>query len=434
MGVLKENKVMRKIVIILTFLAISFSSSAQTPYRFLLRPSSDLTCGNFTGGGHYEFRSENITIQEVRDVSNNIITKDCNNVYSIRPSKIVLRYHCSYRYCHGSPCSDGNASEGGFSRLETITIPNNVNTGNYSVNGLSVNFTAYLALEKPIDNSDCGFTLNSNSNIDISDYVWQYETDSSSWSNLPSTYNGNPSITITGDDIGVSPGVIRFRLISCGGASTSNIVSYTIISCSPQLLPNGFHPKNNSCSYNSDGDFSMDLDRDLNGKRLVVSLFSENLNKPDEYFFYKQDDTFDLTDNLDGSYTYHWPELEMGKNLDSGTYRVLYQTYEETEDFPEQPVWDSLEATEPFIIGSPDPISFSVPETHIKDVSCNGDSDATIQVHASGGVGNYKYRLNGGSTIPFSNTAKNASHLVTNLLAGKIEIKVQDGNGCTERE
>ena len=277
------------------------------------------------------------------------------------------------------------------------------------------------------DNSRETINLEATPGYDSSVYLWQYfDSSSSSWESFPALYTGKSSISFSAEDlfgnnylnyIGIS---IPFRLNAC--QNTPHI--YVFINSSPKLL--SFTPTNTQCSYSDDGSFSMNLDRDLNSnEKLVASLFFENEFMPGEYNLLTQKITESLIDNGNGTYTYNWPS---DTPILAGNYKVRYQSLDTSES---NPVWSSLEDTEMgFTIGNPPPIKFSA--TKRNDVYCNDGSDGAIQLNASGGVSNFKYELNNsGVWIPF--TATNA-HTITGLPQGTKTIKVQDANGCTEKE
>ena len=229
---------------------------------------------------------------------------------------------------------------------------------------------------------------------------------------------------------------IFFKGYNClSGESDFIIINF--INSSPQLDTESISEIATSCSYKADGDFSFAVKRNLNtGERLVVSLFFEDpLNTLVGYSQFSQQDTFDLTDNSNGTYTFNWDNIK--KPLDKGQYFVVYQSLDlpDPNAVPGSLKWSTTENFE-VNIGNPPPLIFTATPT---DVNCNGGNDGSIQLSAQGGVGNYEYFL-GDATIgtPFSITGKGTNtnpiiHNITNLPAGTKTIKVQDGNGCVER-
>ena len=216
------------------------------------------------------------------------------------------------------------------------------------------------------------------------------------------------------------------------GEHNGGIFTFTVIEPSPQLL--SFRPIYTKCSYSDDGRFSMTLDRDLGkNKKLVVSLFFENIVGSNNYSLLTQEKTEILFDNRNGTYTYTWPS---NTSIFSGNYKVKYQTLNTNES---DPVWDSLEGTEDgFNIGAPPKIVFSA--TKIDNVSCKDLNDGSIQLNITGGVGNYEYELNNNDIwLPFSNRnigtqSTPISHVINNLPIGKKIIKIRDRNKCSAKQ
>ncbi|HIO72720.1 MAG TPA: T9SS type A sorting domain-containing protein, partial [Flavobacteriales bacterium] len=72
-----------------------------------------------------------------------------------------------------------------------------------------------------------------------------------------------------------------------------------------------------------------------------------------------------------------------------------------------------------------EPSAISIDAEFSTNVLCNGGTDGTITITASGGVGTLSYSIDGGSTYP------NVTGSFTGLSAGSYAVSVQDANGCT---
>lgn len=111
-------------------------------------------------------------------------------------------------------------------------------------------------------------------------------------------------------------------------------------------------------------------------------------------------------------YTFSWTgttqTTENITGLSAGTYTLT--------------VTDSLGCEGVFstVVGEPDPIAIA--ETH-QDVSCNGDTDGSINISVSGGTPNYSFLWN-----PGGSTAEDTS----GLAPGTYEVFVTDVNGCED--
>lgn len=66
-------------------------------------------------------------------------------------------------------------------------------------------------------------------------------------------------------------------------------------------------------------------------------------------------------------------------------------------------------------------------ETEVEPVGCFGELNGSIQIAASGSVGNYQYSIDGGQN--YSSTSS-----YNNLAVGEYLVSVIDGNGCTSSE
>ncbi|MBI1289479.1 MAG: T9SS type B sorting domain-containing protein [Flavobacteriales bacterium] len=112
-------------------------------------------------------------------------------------------------------------------------------------------------------------------------------------------------------------------------------------------------------------------------------------------------------------YTYSWSgtaqTTENISGLSAGTYALT--------------VTDSLGCTNTFpTVTVNEPTQISITETHV-DVSCNGDTDGSINVSVSGGTPGYTYLWSpGGST----------GQDTTGLAPGTYQILVTDANGCQD--
>lgn len=104
-----------------------------------------------------------------------------------------------------------------------------------------------------------------------------------------------------------------------------------------------------------------------------------------------------------------WQTSNVFNNIGAGTYHVMIRD----AAFPacERSLNETVEITQPTeIIISPMPTN----------ISCNGLSDGSIEISATGGSGTYQYSINGGETYF-------ASNLFTGLTGGAYSIYVDDG-------
>lgn len=110
-----------------------------------------------------------------------------------------------------------------------------------------------------------------------------------------------------------------------------------------------------------------------------------------------------------GGYVFTWQGNTTGSSvsgLASGTYTVTLTDA------------NSCSISEQFTISQPDAITTNTTST---TVSCFGQQDATANVIASGGIGNFTYQWCNGVT----------THNTSNLSAGVCAVTVTDENGCS---
>ncbi len=108
-------------------------------------------------------------------------------------------------------------------------------------------------------------------------------------------------------------------------------------------------------------------------------------------------------------YSYGWSNGQTTEDisgLSAGTYRVTVTDANECEDITT------------YTIGQPTAIGITAT---VEDVSCNGDSDGSIDASVSGGTQPYSFAWSNGA----------ATEDIGNLSAGTYTLTVTDANGCT---
>ena len=111
--------------------------------------------------------------------------------------------------------------------------------------------------------------------------------------------------------------------------------------------------------------------------------------------------------SIDGGIT--WQSSNTFNGLVAGNYDVIVEDNAANQSTPSV-----------VTLIDPSPITFTEIST---DPICNGASDGTITITASGGTGSYQYSIDGGSSYQISAT-------FNGLAAGNYNILVQDNNGC----
>ncbi|MDY0779358.1 SprB repeat-containing protein [Tenacibaculum sp. IB213877] len=419
---------MKKIIIVFLIFLTNEVCFSQT-YYLNVDWEGTYSC---SGGAYY---SEFFHTTTIYDSNNNVLDQVSSDANVVRTSYKGIFATRPHRIKHVFNCQVLEGSYSGFTNSGEVTLSSGDCVSNSAQNVVAKLSIPLTTLNQPANNTFCNkgtLSIGAHNDCNSYRYRWRYSTNGSSFPYVGVTTiggsNSNPNLSSFLPNGYTGNLFVKADISYDNGSSytnETNVITYTIIPCSPQLL--SFTPIDTRCSYSDDGSFSMILNRDLElGKKLVVSLFYEfePVTNPNVFNLLDQKDTTVLTDNGDGTYTYQWPS---DTPIFPGNYKVRYQTYDITTP---NPIWNSLEGTEDgFTIGNPPPVVFSAAK--VNDVNCKDSSDGTIQVNASGGVGNFKYQVNGGTWIPF--TSRSTS-IITGLSQGLKKMKVKDANGCTAKE
>ncbi|WP_160170144.1 T9SS type A sorting domain-containing protein [Aquimarina megaterium] len=202
----------------------------------------------------------------------------------------------------------------------------------------------------------------------------------------------------------------------------TNILSFTIVNCSPQLdsPPTAINP---TCSNYDNGSFTVTFDRELDDS------VSEKMNLQ----VYKQIEgatTFDgyeskvLTKSDFTGSSYTWDP----KNLPGGIYKLFWQTKSNNggfDDIGTNP--DAYDESNPFTLTSPPALSVNGSPS---PVQCLGGNDGSIIVTPNGGTPGtpptsprYQYSIDNGTTWQ-------EETLFDTLSKGDYTILIKDNNGC----
>ena len=190
-------------------------------------------------------------------------------------------------------------------------------------------------------------------------------------------------------------------------SQNSNVVNFVYLKDAPKIIR--VTPSPTTCYDSADGKVNIAFEKPLiPGEQLSVDLQNTDTNTS-----YSVSNISMLPDH---SYTI--------ENLPVGNYSLKllgfyngFNTYSPTVHTPVT-----------FEITRPVPVDFTSSKV---DVWCNGGNDGEINLVASGGVGNYSYTIDNGTTwIPFAN---NTNHKIAGLVPNTYKIKVRDGNGCVAK-
>ncbi|WP_290804715.1 SprB repeat-containing protein, partial [Flavobacterium sp.] len=232
-------------------------------------------------------------------------------------------------------------------------------------------------------------------------FFWHYSTNGSTYVNtnistgfnedfvfdkatyLPANYSGNiyfkvlidSDSSITGDNI------------------FSNIVSYNVRPCSPQIVGSPVLVQN-VCSDSNHATATFTFDRPLNsGEYFSMTLLQETT--PGNFSFFNSEPIY-AADFTNQQYT--------AINLEPGVYLLRYQTLFTSNNLASSQPEDS----DPFTITAPAPVTFSTTQVN---VLCKNEPTGSITVTALGGSGSYLYSKDNGTTWQTTN-------LFSGLVAG----------------
>ncbi|MDY0779348.1 hypothetical protein [Tenacibaculum sp. IB213877] len=460
-----------KLILILIFITFKFYSQQDDKY-YLSIYNLDITVNQFChisnaevrffiydpDGNMSEVYRENLSSSNGQaNLSKSIVYNSGYDkvISSIRVWLSVSEYSSTMDY----ECSGGNNYYDHQVDLNNTCISNSTSYNNNPVNiNFNYSFGPNISIIQPEDNTmmtDQSINAEVTSGFDASMYNWEYQVGSLSrddrdWHSIPnsSSYLLTQSINdfLRGEDyIGQK---IYFRVKTCENFTTQ-IIIYTIIASPPKLVNKTPTPIKTRCSYTSDGSFKINFDRQLINEKLIISVYFKNFDSGN-FEFYKQEDTVNLVDNGNATYSYTWLGLNDGFLDPVEEYKVKYQALKDVSDsLPStDPSWTGALESNPFTIPTAIAIDFSV--IKLNDETCFESGDGQVQVEINQGEQDrdYYYQLkkngvpqvfNGISWdeysegdieetwIPFIGRD---STIINMLDKGSYKIKVRDSNTC----
>lgn len=264
-----------------------------------------------------------------------------------------------------------------------------------------------------LDNSFCeSIPLKAGTCSTTQKFSWYYSTDGINYTSMNKTTLYNESFTFNKTDFlpNSYTGNIYFKVLIdtdstvVGEEVYSNIITYTVISCSPKLVSSTV-VSNAKCFNSSDGSILFKFDRDLDLNEKFIFTLKNSVNNG----------VVDQREVLASEFNSHNQEY-LWSSLHESSYVLEYQTIKGT-DAP-----SSLVSSPSILITSPSKVTFSTSKTN---VLCHGAATGAITVEASGGTGNYQYSKDGGASWQSSN-------VFTGLVAGNYPVVVKDVNSGTD--
>lgn len=247
-------------------------------------------------------------------------------------------------------------------------------------------------------------------------FNWQYSYDGQNWANFPDAFQSFSSISFKISDLQNFDGKTTIHFRAGYQTQFTNIVTYGITGCSPELaekLPTTTAVK---CNNTATGSATLKFKSPLkSGDKFLFNLFRANPVAPDTGFITS---TF-ASENEVSNNTYTWVGIA------AGTYKIKYQAQSNSDTG--QNVGLSAIVTDPFTIDEKAPLTFTA--TAVQP-ACNTDPKG-ILITASGGTPPYYYLLDG-EPLAQKHVFTNP-HTIPITTDGTHIVKIVDKFDCTEQ-
>ena len=267
-------------------------------------------------------------------------------------------------------------------------------------------------------------TLSATPGFHSSTYQWQYSFTGqpNDWDDLPSVYNGNQQISVSGKDIFGSAANalnrvrnhknIYFRIKPPHANTDSRVILLDMVPSAPHIT--SVDKTDAKCNGAAEGIVTLHFDRDLLPGEEIIGLV-DNMSYQNVTSYTNRTITFS---KLQSDKTHVLGLL--------GHYKVDNYSHTTYTDGPDH--------TKTVTINSPPVISFN--SNGSTNILCYGGNDGSFKVNASGGVGNYKIHWKEQSASSYSDKQFDSTNEVTisNLRAGTYTFYVSDANGCFLRD
>ncbi|WP_123923486.1 hypothetical protein [Flavobacterium tructae] len=275
--------------------------------------------------------------------------------------------------------------------------------------------SSILLLHLTNTSSKTSYCVNETINFE-NGFNWQYSYDGQNWANFPSDFQSYPSISFKISELENYNGKTTIHFRTGYQTQFTNIVTYGIIGCSPELAEKKPTTTAVECANTATGSATLKFESLLKkDDQFLFNLFRVNPVAPDTGFIKSIKASEEETKNK----TYTW------NGIAAGTYTIKYQA-QSTADNGQQ-VGLSAIVTDPFTIDEKVPLTF---KTTAVQPACSTDLKG-ILITASGGTPPYYYLLDGEPLAQkhlFTNP-----HTIPITEDGPHTIKIVDKFDCTEQ-
>ncbi|MBO9585414.1 MAG: hypothetical protein J7574_14720 [Flavobacterium sp.] len=376
-------------VLFLFFGLIQFSNAQATKYGMLVRTTLDPFQGwNGSHAGNLSITVGSNSVSEGSNTTANVVVEYTFFYVTDNPISIV----CSSR-------TAGNKDGSDCTLNKTIGYDKETFDSGYFGGCIGDAEMMGIYLPQPVNTNYC-----KNDMITLTrGWNWQYRYDSGTWTNFPSNYQAQRSISFNMATLGGSDGKKKLQIRTGYGTSFTDEIIYDIIPCPPSLigLPD---TKATTCVDKNDGQLVLTYDRDLVANEKFLFTF---FKQPGNITVGLSDYSIDAT-NRKLSFT----------NVPAGNYSFKYQTFIGTQETSTNPSPDPT-----FTISIPEALKFQVTDLQPQ---CNNDQGKII-ITATGGTGTYFYKIDSNPEVQFTSSTGEI-----NVSSGEHSIKVRDTNSCID--
>ncbi|KIQ22147.1 hypothetical protein RT99_08085 [Flavobacterium sp. MEB061] len=367
--------------------------------------SGNMNMGNYST--EYWIKSNGVLLQPIKEVGDFLIF-----------DKIPTAYYFSGYRPESYSCSGSCGEEWSSGLSATNFNINCYNAVGYGI-GYSIEIIPYFniisnqVLVSPgADNNFCDkISLKTVGCTGPQKFYWEYRIDGGSFqkTNISTNYNQAFEFIKLNYLPAAYSGNIDFKAVidsdpSINGEEVdSNIISFNIIPCSPDLV--GVPElKKTTCIYKNDGKATFTFSRDIaNNEHFLFNVYQKSNGQ------LIKSPTVLQADFPDRKYTF--------TDLPKGTYYLVYQTFIGT-----QQTSVNLPPYPEFTIGSESPIDYKIFDNQ---PFCNNEK-GQIRLEVSGGTEPYYYILNSDVEVQFT------SPINITVTSGDYSIKVRDKYNCID--
>lgn len=243
---------------------------------------------------------------------------------------------------------------------------------------------------------------------------WRYKLGNDDWRNFPSQFQEKTSVSFKIKDLPGYTSQTQVHFQAGYGTQYTNIRTYSIIGCSPELEEKKPSTTKVKCLDESNGSATLKFKTTLKDKQqFLFNLYKYNTDLKDFFFMISEFASEKATENK----TFTW------YNLAKGTYLIKYQAQSVDDKYDR--TGSSAIITDPFTVENATPLTFTAKDLQPK---CSTDKGG-ILISAFGGTPPYYYIFNNQTKTVLPTNP----YTIENLADGVHSVIVLDSNNCIEQ-